>query len=442
MKFDLNNCNAIQLQKIVCLFVCLKENAMDMFAFAKKTDCIILAGGKGTRLFPLTQTRCKPAVCFAGSYRLIDIPLSHCLHAKLDSIFVITQYLASSLQQHIYETYHFDHFHKSKIQLLFPEETPTRKVWFKGTADAVRQSLEYFEASSAEYFLILSGDQLYNMDFHKLFTFAQESKADFIVAALSVKEQEAKRMGVLNISSNKEVLDFFEKPSDPATLKRFSQDTTSLNPTYLGSMGIYLCKKEVLFNLLKEEGDDFGRHLIPLQVHKGSTYCYQHDGYWEDIGTVLSYYKANLALTSQNTLDTKPIFTTAQQLASTLIKDTRVINSIIAQGSISEASHITSSIIGMRIKIGSGSVIDSCVLVGNLSAFPPSNALPQHCCIGKNCILKNVIVDEYTTIGNNVTLTNQKAINNLDTFKDHGIYIRDKIIIVTSGTKVPDGFTL
>jgi len=415
---------------------------MDMFAFAQKTDCIILAGGQGTRLFPLTQTRCKPAVCFGGTYRLIDIPLSHCLHAKLDSIFVITQYLASSLQQHIYETYHFDHFHKNNIQLLFPEETPTRKVWFKGTADAVRQSLEYFEASPAEYFLILSGDQLYNMDFHKLFAFAKQSNADFIIAALSVEEQEAKRMGVLNISSKKEVLDFFEKPSDPATLKRFSQATTSLDPKYLGSMGIYLCKREALFNLLKEEGDDFGRHLIPLQVHKGGTYCYQHDGYWEDIGTVLSYYRANLALTKQNPLDTKPIFTTAQQLPSALIKDARVIDSIIAQGSISEASQIMGSIIGMRIKIGPGSVIENCILVGNLSAFPPSSTLPQYSSIGKNCILKNVIVDEYTTIGNNVTLTNQKALNNLDTFKDHGIYIRDGIIIVTSGTKVPDGFTL
>lgn len=415
---------------------------MDMFAFAQKTDCIILAGGQGTRLFPLTQTRCKPAVCFGGTYRLIDIPLSHCLHAQLDSIFVITQYLASSLQQHIYETYHFDHFHKSNIQLLFPEETPTRKVWFKGTADAVRQSLEYFEASPAEYFLILSGDQLYNMDFHKLFAFAQKSSADFIIAALSVEEQEAKRMGVLNISSEKEVLDFFEKPSDPATLKRFSQATTSLNPKYLGSMGIYLCKREALFNILKEEGDDFGRHLIPLQVRKGGTYCYQHDGYWEDIGTILSYYQANLALTKQNPLDAKPIFTTAQQLPSTLVKDARVIDSIIAQGSINEASQITNSVIGMRIKIGSDSVIENCILVGNLSAFPSSSTLPQYCCIGKNCVLKNVIVDEYTTIGDHVTLTNQKAINNLDTFKDHGIYIRDGIIIVTSGTKVPDGFTL
>ena len=413
-----------------------------MLAFAQKTDCIILAGGQGTRLFPLTQTRCKPAVCFGGTYRLIDIPLSHCLHAKLDSIFVITQYLASSLQQHIYETYHFDQFHKSTIQLLFPEETPTRKVWFKGTADAVRQNLEYFTSSPAEYFLILSGDQLYNMDFNKLFAFAQESNADFVIAALNVEEQEAKRMGVLNISPKGEVLDFFEKPSDPATLKRFCQPM-GLNPKYLGSMGIYLCKRDALFHLLQEEGDDFGRHLIPLQVKKGRTYCYQYDGYWEDIGTVLSYYKANLSLTVQkNHLDTKPIFTTAQQLPSTLITNARVMDSVIAQGSVNEASQVTNSVVGMRIKIGPGSVIENCILIGNLSAFPPSTTLPQCCSIGKNCILKKVIVDEYTTIGNNVILTNKNAVKTLDTFKDRGIYIRDGIIIVTSGTKVPDGFTL
>ena len=353
---------------------------------------------------------------------------------------MITQYLASSLQQHIYETYHFDQFHKSNIQLLSPEETPTRKVWFKGTADSTRQSLEHFEASSAEYFLILSGDQLYNMDFNKLFAFAEESNADFIIAALSVEEQEAKRMGVLNISAKKQVLDFFEKPSDATTLKRFSQST--LNPKYLGSMGIYLCKREALFNLLREEGDDFGRHLIPLQVNKGGTYCYQHEGYWEDIGTVLSYYKANLALTQKNHLDTKPIFTTAQQLPSTLIRDTKVIDSIIAQGSISEASQITNSVIGMRVKIGSGSIIENCILVGNLSAFPSPSTPPQYCSIGRNCVLKKVIVDEHTIIGNNARLTNPNAINHLDTFKDHGIYIRDGIIIVTSGTKVPDGFTI
>jgi glucose-1-phosphate adenylyltransferase len=372
---------------------------------------------------------------------LIDIPISHCLHAKLDSIFIITQYLASSLQQHIYETYQFDQFHKNTIQLLCPEETPTRKAWFKGTADAIRQNLEYFESSSADYFLILSGDQLYNMDYSKLFAYAQESNANFVISALQVEEQEAKRMGVLNISSSGEVVDFFEKPSDATTLKKFCQP--GLNTKYLGSMGIYLCKKEALFQLLQEEGDDFGRHLIPLQVKKGHTYCYQHHGYWEDIGTVLSYYKANLSLTKRrNHLDTNTIFTTGQQLPSTLIKNTRMTDSIIAPGSISEAAQITNSVIGMRIAIGAGSIIDSCVLIGNLSAAPPSNTLPRYCSIGKNCTLKKVIVDEYTTIGNNVALTNQRAIHNLDTFKDRGIYIRDGIIIVTSGTKVPDGFIL
>lgn len=421
-----------------------------------KVASIILAGGQGTRLYPLTQTRCKPAVCIGGRYRLIDIPLSNSLNAHIHRIFVISQYFASSLHQHILETYQLDYFRQCKIQLLCPEETAHRKVWFKGTADAVRQNLEHLEMTDTEYFLILSGDQLYNMNFSEMLHFAKKQNADLVIAAIPVEEKEAKRMGLLRIDDRCHGLEFHEKPSDPKILKKyelppeFLEGHSIAHPEethYLGSMGIYIFKRQALFDLLKEQGDDFGKDLIPIQLKKGNTSAYVYKGYWEDIGTIASYYQANLALTFQehclNTYDeNNPIFTHPHNLPSPLIKGSFINRSIISQGAIIEAEEITNSIIGVRIKINKGSIIRNSVILGTLFNEPhlhQDTLLPGEFSIGKNCRIEKAILDEHTCIGNNVQLINK---DNLQKFDGNGIFIRDGIIIVTSGTKIPDGYIL
>ncbi|MBI2811770.1 MAG: glucose-1-phosphate adenylyltransferase [Candidatus Melainabacteria bacterium] len=421
-----------------------------------KVASIILAGGQGTRLHPLTLTRCKPAVCFGGRYRLVDIPISNSLNAQIHRIFVISQYFASSLQQHILETYQLDYFRQSKIQMLCPEETPTRKLLFKGTADAVRQNLEHFENANVDYFLILSGDQLYNMNFTDMLDFAKKTDADLVIAALPVETNEAKRMGLLKIDASCRIQEFHEKPTDPAILKRyelsdkFLEGHNILHPEethYLGSMGIYIFKREALFALLKEKGDDFGKDLIPAQVKKGKTAGYVYKGYWEDIGTVASYYNANLALTARknclNTYDEhNPIFTHPHNLPSPLINDTNINHSIISQGSVIEAEEITNSIVGIRIQIKKGTVIRDSIILGSLYNDPyllPNFLGARESVIGENCRIEKTILDEHTSVGNNVQLINKDKLQNYD---GDGIFIRDGIIIVTSGTKLPDGFIL
>lgn len=421
-----------------------------------KVATIILAGGQGTRLYPLTQTRCKPAVCFGGRYRLIDIPISNSINAHIQRIFVISQYFASSLQQHILETYQLDYFRQSQIQMLCPEETPQRKVWFNGTADAVRQNLEHLEKTNTEYFLILSGDQLYNMNFTEMLQFAIKEDADMVIASIPVEEREAKRMGLLKIDSSCRALDFIEKPSDPAIIKKFALEPSFLKgheithpeaTHYLGSMGIYIFKRKALFDLMKEKGDDFGRELIPIQFKKGKTSAYVYKGYWEDIGTISSYYEANLALMQRkhclNTYDEhNPIFTHPHNLPSPLIRDTVINRSIISQGSIIEAKEISNSIIGIRINIKKGSIIRDSIILGTLFNEPFLNhedLLPRQSSVGENCLIEKAILDEHTTIGNNVQLVNKK---NQQKYDGDGIFIRDGIIIVTSGTHIPDNFIL
>ncbi|MBI3236989.1 MAG: NTP transferase domain-containing protein [Chlamydiales bacterium] len=333
----------------------------------QEISCIVLAGGQGTRLFPLTQSRCKPAVCFGGRYRLIDIPLSHALNARIEKIYVISQYLASGLHQHIMETYQLDLFRNFQIFLLSPEETLHKKVWYKGTADAIRQNLEHFKDSSSSYFLILSGDQLYNMDLHEMIDFAKKTDADLTIATLPVAEKEAKRMGILKVDAKHRILEFIEKPSEPHVLKGFS---ISANPDapYLGSMGIYIFKREALFSMLEKAGDDFGKDLIHLQIEKCNASAFIYKGYWEDIGTIASYYKANLALAARkqclNAYDEKnPIFTHPQNLPSPLICATQVKDSLISQGSWIEAKEVSNSVIGFRVHIKKGTIVRNSIII-------------------------------------------------------------------------------
>ena len=399
---------------------------------------VILAGGQGTRLFPLTECRCKPAVSFGGRYRLIDIPLSNALNSKLNRIFVIAQFYASGLHQHIHATYHTDLLSNGGIEMLCPEEKPQGKIWFKGTADAVRQNLEHILKIPADYVLILSGDQLYNMNFHPMLEFAMQRQADLVIAALPVKKQEAKRMGLLKLDEQAKIVNFSEKPQEETLLKQF--ELRDPKEHYLGSMGIYVFKTEKLISLLQEKGEDFGKDLIPIQLKRGNTYGYTYTGYWEDIGTIFSYYMANLALIQQkqhlDIYDEKnPIYSCPYHLPSSMIKKTQIQDCLISAGTIIEASEISRSIIGLRTHIKKGTVIRDSIILGNHEIYPA----PIHFSIGENCLILKAIIDEETFIGDNVQLINK---DNLQTYDGQGVYIRDGIIVVTTGTRLPDGFVL
>jgi len=422
--------------------------------FLKKVATIVLAGGRGKRLFPLTSCRCKPAVTFGGRYRLIDIPLSNSLNSHINQIFVISQYFAAELHQHILSTYQLDMFRSGGLELLTPQETAKGKEWFKGTADAIRQTLDYVLRSSAEWFLILSGDQLYNMDLLEMLSFAKNKDSDLTIASIPLLEKEARRMGLLKIDEDNTILDFFEKPEDPKILEQYELPKAFLKENgkstektqYLASMGIYIFKRSALIEILKQEGDDFGRDLIPkfIKTAKCSTYVYR--GYWEDIGTVSSYYTANLILTEGKGLNAyneeNQIYSCPQHIPSALINGTRVKNSIIGQGGIIEADEITHSVIGLRALIKKGTVISDSIIMGNRNYHPfLDQVMPadQYFSIGENCVIQKAIIDEETRIGNNVQLTNK---NKLEEYDSNGIYIRDGIIIVTSGTEIPDNFEL
>lgn len=415
----------------------------------------MLAGGEGTRLFPLTKSRCKPAVTFGGRYRLIDIPISNSLNSNINRIYILSQSFAADLHKHVRSCFPAALFQRGDIQFLSSGETTHKKVWYKGTADAVRQNIDHLIKSSAEYFLILSGDQLYNADFMPMVNFAKDNNADLVIATIPVEEPEARRMGLLRIDQTGHVEGFFEKPNTPELLKLYelSKDhfVEKRRPSgggahYLGSMGIYVFRRSCLISLLREEGEDFGKDLIPMQVKRGRTFSYIYDGYWEDIGTIASYYKANLALLSnKNCLDTYdeklPIYTTPHLIPSPVIHNTQVQNSVIGLGAIIEAKEITHSIIGTRAQIKKGTVIRDSIISGHKNYEPKEHEDPllDVFTIGEDCHIEKAIIDEHSSIGNNVQLINK---DNLQKYDGDGIYIRDGIIIVTSGTHLPDNFIL
>lgn len=416
---------------------------------------IILGGGQGTRLSPLTITRCKPAICFGGKFRLIDIPMSNALNSGCQKIFVVTQFLSSSLHQHICRTYRQGSFSSGFIELLAAEQKPLVHAWFQGTADAVRQNIDYFIDTPVDYFLILSGDQLYNINFQEMIRFAQDTNADLTIAALPVEEKNAKRMGILKVNEDRMITEFEEKPQTREQLDHLCLPELTLKQLghnfdkqrqYLGSMGIYLFKRKALLDLLEADSrEDFGKHLIPTKVSQGSVAAYLYDGYWEDIGTIESFYEANITLTSANPPfncydESNPIFSHHFNLPAPKIMNTNVTSSIICEGSIIEAEEIKSSILGPRTIVKSGTSIKDCYLMGNDYYASPvkSERIPEQLSIGKDCQIERAIIDKHVYIGNGVTLINK---NKLTHFDNDNVCVRDGIIVITRGTCLPDGFT-
>ncbi len=419
---------------------------------------IILGGGEGTRLKPLTLTRCKPAISFGGRYTLIDVPISQSLTIGLSKIFVIGQYLVHSLQKHLLSA-----FSQNRIQLLIPEARGGKQVWYKGTADAIRQNLHYFNEVAADYFLILSGDQLYNINFQKLMNFGVSVDAGLVIAGQPVTKKDAQRMGLLKVEQGgSRIYDFYEKPQEEAILERFFLDDSTLKglgydghegKNYLGSMGIYFFKRKVLFDLLQSDvRDDFGKHLVQTQMQKGDVHAFMYDGYWEDIGTIESYYNANLALTGMKTPgkagfqwydETDPIITRDYNLPGAKIGNCKLDHSIICEGSVIGAQEITHSIIGVRSIIDEKTIIRDSILLGNeFYERPPLSYddAPYRPRIGKNCFIEKAIIDDNVTLGDNVTLSNRHGYINYDS-EDGLVTVRDGIIVIPRGTIIPNNYT-
>jgi glucose-1-phosphate adenylyltransferase len=307
-----------------------------------KVICVVLGGGQGSRLYPLTDTRSKPAVPIAGKYRLVDIPISNCLNSGIERIFVLTQFNSASLNKHIKNTYHFSFFSEAFVDILAAEQTPGNSTWFQGTADAVRQSLNHLEQHECDYILILSGDQLYQMDFNEMIINHEKSGAEISIATIPVKADDAGDFGILKSDENNLITSFIEKPKQevlPEWKSEVSESLKSKGKEYLASMGIYLFNRDLLFQLLENNNrTDFGKEIIPQSIHNHKVLSYQFEGYWTDIGNINSFFEANIGLTDDipefNLFERKPIFTRARMLPPSKILGTTLEKTIVADGCI------------------------------------------------------------------------------------------------------------
>jgi glucose-1-phosphate adenylyltransferase len=425
-----------------------------MQTLSDKVLAVILGGGAGTRLHPLTSTRSKPAVPIAGKYRLVDIPISNCINNNISRMFVLTQYNSASLNKHIKNTYHFSAFSKGFVDILAAEQTPESTEWFQGTADAVRQSLRHFNAFDSQYILILSGDQLYQMDFADMIAKHEAAGAHMTLATIPVAAKEASDFGILKADENQNITSFIEKPK--SGLEDWVSDTGAemqrIGKVYLASMGIYIFNTEVLKDLLTEsypEDKDFGKEIIPKVIGNYKVISYQYEGYWEDIGQIGSFFEANLALTDEippfNLFDNdKAVYTRPRMLPPAKISGTTLERTIIAEGSILHASRIEHSVIGIRSRVGTGSTIVSSYLMGN-DFYETLEEINQNTerglpkiGIGDRCYIKSAIIDKNCRIGNDVRIVGGNLAD-----ADNQLYtIKDGIVVVKKHAVLPDGYVI
>ncbi|MBN3875674.1 MULTISPECIES: glucose-1-phosphate adenylyltransferase [unclassified Nostoc] len=425
----------------------------------KKVLSIILGGGAGTRLYPLTKLRAKPAVPVAGKYRLIDIPVSNCINSEIFKIYVLTQFNSASLNRHIARTYNFTGFNEGFVEVLAAQQTPENPNWFQGTADAVRQYLWLMEEWDVEEYLILSGDHLYRMDYRHFIQRHRETGADITLSVIPIDERRASDFGLMKIDDSGRVIDFSEKPKGEA-LTQMQVDTSVLGLSkeqakqqpYIASMGIYVFKKDVLFKLLREgiERTDFGKEIIPDASKDYNVQAYLFDDYWEDIGTIEAFYHANLALTQQpqppfSFYDEKaPIYTRARYLPPSKLLDCQVTESIIGEGCILKNCRIQHSVLGVRSRIESGCVIEESLLMGadfyQASVERQCNVekgdIPVG--IGTDSIIRGAIIDKNASIGHDVKIINKDNVQEADR-ESQGFYIRSGIVVVMKNAVIPDG---
>jgi glucose-1-phosphate adenylyltransferase len=419
---------------------------------------LILGGGRGTRLFPLTQSRSKPAVPIAGKYRLIDIPISNCIHSGLNRIFVLTQFNSVSLHRHIYNTYKFDPFNGGFVEILAAQQTMEHETWYQGTADAVRRNIPYFTEGAYDLVLILSGDQLYQMNFHDMIRTHVENKAAVTIAALPVAEQKASACGIMKIESDGRVHEFEEKPKSPEELTRARTDPNWLERLgiraagrpYLASMGIYLFNRDVLVDLLRSSAAaDFGHELLPQSIGDHRVQAHLFDGYWEDIGTVGAFHQANIDLAGDNppfdfASEAGPVFTRPRFLACSRIAGAHVKRSLICDGTVIGAgSVIEDSVIGVRARIAENVTIRNSYVMGIDVLEYPHHRLENlrlgrpDIAIGANSVIEGAIIDKTARIGRNVKVTNDRGTRDSEA---HPTYvIRDGVVVIPKAAILRDG---
>jgi glucose-1-phosphate adenylyltransferase len=416
---------------------------------------IIMGGGQGTRLFPLTRERSKPAVPLAGKYRLVDIPISNCINSGLKRVYLLTQFNSASLHRHIAQSYKFDHFSSGFVEILAAEQTFTDTSWYQGTADAVRKNLSHFLNQPCDYVLILSGDQLYRMDFSAIVAQHIEGNADLTIATIPMNRSAAQSLGIMQIDAERRITRFVEKPKDPAVLDSLKlppewyapleiQGTEEL---FLASMGIYVFKRDVMIHLLNNNFTDFGKHIIPKAIGTHRVYSYVFQGYWEDIGTIRSFFEANLDLTTElprfNFFDmTSPIYTRPRFLPASKINGAQIDHAIISDGCILNYCRITHSIVGVRSLVDRESRLNRAILLG-CDYFESVQSITENeqagrprIGIGTNTYIENAIIDKNARIGNNCVITPAGKPDNVD----HPLYyIRDGIVIVPKNGIIPHG---
>jgi glucose-1-phosphate adenylyltransferase len=417
-----------------------------------KTLAIIMGGGAGTRLFPLTKERAKPAVPLGGKYRLVDIPISNCLNSNIRGIYVLTQFNSTSLHRHINSVYKFDNFSRSFVEILAAQQTHEGASWYQGTADAVRQNLRYFLERPYDHYIILSGDQLYRMDYRDMLRRHIESDADLTIATIPVNRQAASGFGIMETDDTQRITRFVEKPKEAEVLDslKIPQSVLDANQVrtdtdlYQASMGIYIFNREVLQACLDNSFEDFGKNIIPAAIRNHRVHAYIFQGYWEDIGTIRAFFDANLNLASPNPPYSfyeagKPVYARARFLPASMIRHAEITNAIISDGCVIDHARLERAVVGVRSVIRQNSILTNSIMMGadyfeNDLPAPPPGTPPMG--IGRNCRIDHAIIDKNARIGDNVSISPEGKPQDMD---GNGFYIRDGLVVVPKNSVLPDG---
>ncbi|MFN0067619.1 MAG: glucose-1-phosphate adenylyltransferase [Limisphaerales bacterium] len=426
--------------------------------FNNRVLCVIMGGGQGTRLFPLTRERSKPAVPLAGKYRLVDIPISNCINAGLKRVYVLTQFNSASLHRHISQSYKFDHFSRGFVDILSAEQTFTSTTWYEGTADAVRKNLIHLLTQEWDFVLILSGDQLYRMDYGAILAQHLESEADLTIATIPVDRAAATSLGIMQIADDRRITRFVEKPNEAAVLDslrltpglRASLHVPGEEDRFLASMGIYVFNRAVMLKLLENSHTDFGKHIIPQAIGTHRVFSHVFQGYWEDIGTIRSFFEANLDMTAElprfNFFDMNaPIYTRPRYLPASKFNGAHLDHAVISDGCIINRASISRSVIGVRTIIEEGAILHRTVVMGS-DYFESAESIAQNretgrppVGVGRHTRLEDAIIDKNARIGSFCNLSPHGKTEDVD----HPLYyVRDGVLIIPKNGVVPDGTTI